>query len=317
MPFMPRLPSVYVISLTPFAEDESLDERAFRAHLQRMKAAGIGVYVGGAGSGEAYTLSPAEMRRVLEIAVEELQGAVPVRAMGVEPRTAKEMITFGKLCAAVGVDAMQVYSLDIGHVGRPAGEEIERYLDDVLSSLEVPAVISTHFSVGYFVPVAIMARICDRYDHVIGINCTNPDINYLTQLCTIIDERVEIHTGLMTQALGAFAVGASGYLTTEANVVPRLCVEVVERYGAGDLSGMMAAYGRLLRFSDKLLGDGGSIRATKATLSLMGLPGGIPRRPRLPLADAATTERLQQMIDELALRETELSDSPTRPRPVS
>jgi 4-hydroxy-tetrahydrodipicolinate synthase len=303
---MARAPSVYVISLTPFDDDERLDEPAMRAHMRRMRTAGIGVYAGGAGSGEAYTLSTDEMRRVLEIAVEELQGSVPVRAMGVEPRTANEMIAFGKLCAEIGVDAMQVYSLDIGHVGKPSNDEIERYLDDVLSSIEVPAVISTHFSVGYFVPVPVMARVCDRYDHVIGINCTSPDINYLTQLCTTIDERVEIHTGLMTQALGALSVGASGYLATEANVVPRLCVEVIDRYRAGDLAGLMAAYGRLLRFSDRLLGDGGSIKATKATLRLLGLPGGIPRRPRLPLDDAAANTRLTRMIDDLAIRETEL-----------
>ena len=159
---MTRVPSVYVISLTPFDEKERLDEGALRAHLQRMKTAGIGVYAGGAGSGEAYTLSLDEMRRVLEIAVEELQGSVPVRAMGVEPRTAKEMVAFGKLCGQVGVDAMQVYSLDIGHVGKPSNDEIERYLDDVLSSIEVPAVISTHFSVGYFVPVTVMSSVSSR-----------------------------------------------------------------------------------------------------------------------------------------------------------
>ena len=247
---MTRTPSVHVISITPFDDGERLDEGALRAHFQRMRAAGIGVYAGGAGSGEAYTLSPAEMRRVLEIAVDELQGAVSVRAMGVEPRTAAQMIEFGKLCADVGVDAMQVYSLDIGHVGRPSDDEIERYLDDVLSTLAVPAVISTHFSVGYFVPVTVMDRVCRRYDHVIGINCTNPDINYLTQLSTTIDEHIELHTGLMTQALAALAVGASGYLTTEANVVPRLCVEVIDHYKAGDLGALMHAYGRLLRFSD-------------------------------------------------------------------
>jgi len=140
---MTRAPSVYVISLTPFDDEERLDEAAMRAHLRRMKTAGIGVYAGGAGSGEAYTLSPDEMRRVLEIAVDELQGSVPVRAMGVEPRTANEMISFGKLCKEVGVDAMQVYSLDIGHVGKPSNDEIERYLDDVLSSIAVPAVITS------------------------------------------------------------------------------------------------------------------------------------------------------------------------------
>jgi 4-hydroxy-tetrahydrodipicolinate synthase len=303
---MPRDPSVHVISLTPFDEQERFDEAAFRSHLRRMRDAGIGVYVGGAGSGEAYTLSPAEMRRVLEIAVEELKGAVPVRAMGVEPRTANEMIAFGELCAGVGVEAMQVYSLDIGHVGRPSTEEIERYLDDVLSTLAVPAVISTHFSVGYFVPVPVIERVCRRYDHVVGINCTNPDINYLTQISQVVDERIELHTGLMTQALAALAVGASGYLTTEANLAPRLCVEVIDRFRQGDLAGLMRAYGRLLQLSDRLLGDGGSVRATKLALSLLGLPGGIPRRPRLPMTDDATVERLRRMIDDLALRQSEL-----------
>ena len=52
-----RLPTTWVISLTPFGDDESLDEVGLRAHLRRMKAAGIGVYVAGSGSGEAYTLT--------------------------------------------------------------------------------------------------------------------------------------------------------------------------------------------------------------------------------------------------------------------
>jgi 4-hydroxy-tetrahydrodipicolinate synthase len=138
---------------------ERLDEPAFRAHLRRLAAAGVGVFVGGAGSGEAYTLSPDEMQRVLAIAVDELKGKVPVRGMGVEPRTAAEMIRFAELCAAAGVDAMQVYSLDIGHLGKPSNDEIERYLDDVLSVIAVHAVISTHFSVGSFVPVELLARI--------------------------------------------------------------------------------------------------------------------------------------------------------------
>ena len=63
-----------------------MDEVALRGHLRRMAAAGIGVYLGGGGSGEGYVLSPDETRRLLQIGVEELQGKVPVRAMGVEPR---------------------------------------------------------------------------------------------------------------------------------------------------------------------------------------------------------------------------------------
>src|SRR5580692_11523738 len=90
----PARASTFVISITPFTQDGALDEAAVRGHLRRMAAAGIGVYLGGGGSGEGYVLSPDETKRLLQIGVEELQGKVPVRAMGVEPRTSLDMIEY-------------------------------------------------------------------------------------------------------------------------------------------------------------------------------------------------------------------------------
>ena len=97
--------STFVISLTPFAEDGALDEAALRAHLGRLRASGIGVYLAGSGSGEGYTLTRDERRRVLEIGADELAGRVPVRAMGVEPRTATEVIELAEDAVAAGLDA--------------------------------------------------------------------------------------------------------------------------------------------------------------------------------------------------------------------
>ena len=61
-------PRTFAISVTTFGDDGALDEPAFRAHLQRMAAAGLGVYVGGSGSGEGYALTADETARLLEIA---------------------------------------------------------------------------------------------------------------------------------------------------------------------------------------------------------------------------------------------------------
>jgi 4-hydroxy-tetrahydrodipicolinate synthase len=109
--------AAFVISITPFDESGALDEKGFRAHLARLGEAGIGVYVAGGGSGEAYALSQAERRRVVELGVETLKGLVPIRSMGVEPRTAQEMVDFIEVAASCGVDAAQIYSLDYGHGG--------------------------------------------------------------------------------------------------------------------------------------------------------------------------------------------------------
>jgi len=292
----PRPPSTFVISLTPFAGDGTFDEHGLRLHLRRLAEAGIGVYLGGSGSGEGYTLTPAEVARILEIGAEELGGRVPVRAMGVEPRTPAQMIELGRVAAAVGIDGMQVYSLDVGHGNRPRPGELEHYFCDVLEAVTVPAVLSSHFAAGYFVPLELIATLLDRFPHLVGVNCTNPDVTYLARLLALVDGRADVHVGGPMQALTCLALGGQGYLSSEGNLAPRWCVAVIDRWRAGDLDGCAAAFTIVLRLFSATQ-EAGGIAAAKAALGRLGLPGGLPRLPRLPvdgpavdaLADAART----------------------------
>lgn len=264
-----------------------------------MAEAGIGVYVGGGGSGEAYTLRGEEPRRVLEIAVEELKGRVPVRAMGVEPRTPEEMIRYGDLAAKAGVDALQVYSLDMGHGFTPKRAEMMSYYRAVLDQISLPVVLSTHQSVGYLLPEDLILELQAHYPQIVGVNCTSPDIVYLTRLVDQLPEGIDVHVGGPMQALTALALGASGYLSSEANVAPQLAVEVVSQWADGRFDQAHAAYARLIRLFG-LLTRAGGISATKAVLASRGLPGGIPRPPRLPLS-APETEALAQNVDRLGV----------------
>lgn len=289
----------FVISITPFDERGELDEGAFRAHLRRLGEAGIGVYVGGSGSGEGYTLSRDESERLLRIAVEELKGKVPVRAMGVEPRTAKQMIEFLAMAKDCGVDAAQVYSLDVGHDVAPTPEEAERYLTDVLEAAELPVVISTHFSVGYKLPPQMLSDLIDRYPQIIGINCTHPDLHYVATLIDLVADRAAVMVGGPMQALTVLALGGHGYLSSEGNIAPRLCVSVIDRFEAGDIDGMMDAFGRLIRLFGTALSGGGT-RVTKSALNRLGFAGGHSRLPRLTIQDERL-DKLLAMIERLEL----------------
>jgi 4-hydroxy-tetrahydrodipicolinate synthase len=288
----PGRPSTFVISITPFTEDGTFDEAATRGHLRRMAAAGIGVYLGGGGSGEGYVLSADEARRLLEIGVEELKGRVPVRAMGVEPRTSGEMIEFMEMAAGAGVDAAQIYSLDQGHGHRPNHDEIYRYFDDVLRASTFPAVLSTHQSVGYQVPVGMLVEFADRFDHLIGINSSHQDLGYLTAIIDALGDRLEIHVGGPQWALTALALGATGYLSSEGNLAPNLCVGVISAYCDNDARRTGQLFGALLRLSDTFYAAGG-IRAIKSVLTARGLPGGFPRPPQLPVPESVVPALLR------------------------
>lgn len=295
----PARASAFVISITPFRPDGSFSDDLVRSHLRRLREAGIGVYLGGGGSGEGYVLNADEATRLLEIGVEELKGSVPVRSMGVEPRTAQQMIDFVALAQRIGVDATQIYSLDQGHGHRPSPGEIRRYFEDILSAIDLPAVISTHQSVGYQVPVDMLVSLADRYDHIIGINCSHQDMGYLAGIVDALGDRLDVHVGGPAQALTAWALGATGYLTSEANLIPKTCMRLVDGFRTGDAATTFATFGTILHMSMSLYGAGG-IRATKAVLDALGLPGGPPRLPQLS-PDAGTVKELLELVRSMDL----------------
>lgn len=286
--------SVFCISITPFDDEGRVDDAALRAHLDRLAVAGVGVYLGGGGSGEGFTLDDDEARRVLDVGVEAVAGRVPVRAMGIEPRTAAQMVQYLELAAAAGVDAAQVYSLEPGHGHRPSPAEVERYLLEVLSSTSLPCVVSTHQSVGYRIAPALLESLAGRFDHLVGVNCTHQDLGFLAELVDRVAGRLEVHVGGPNQGLTAMALGAQGFLTSEANLAPRLCAAVVRGAEEDDLQGTFAAHADVVRLSALLYGHGG-IRATKAVLNRLGLPGGQVRPPQELAPEAAVDAILQRL----------------------
>jgi 4-hydroxy-tetrahydrodipicolinate synthase len=296
--------SAFVVSLTPFKSDGELDEDEVRGHFRRLAAAGIGVYVGGTGTGEGATLSVDETRRLYEIAREELKGKVPVRAMGVEPRTAGEMIELARLAADTNLDAMQIYSI-AAPGATPA--ELEDYFDDVLSVVRIPAVISIHHAVGYTIPLDLVKRLVTQFDHVVGVNCTKADL----RLLDLVGAEVAVHVADVTQILNNLVLGGHGFLTNDANLVPRLCVSIIAYFEAGDFRRANEAFATLIRVHDenaKFL----AFKGTKAALNLLGLPGGYPRSPRHPLS-AGEISQIGEALQRLDIPSIEGLVAPTRP----
>ena len=285
--------STYVISLTPFDAAGLVDWLALAAHLERLAQSGVGIYVGGGGSGEAHTLSLEEISEVGRLALDVVRGRVPVRAMGREPRTAAEMIAWIKVVEPLGFDALQIYSPDPGHGYVPSPEELEAYFDEVLTEVRAPAVVSSHEANGYVMSPPVLDRLLAAHPQVVGVNVTSADITYIAAIIGTVAARAEVHVGGPSQAFAGMALGATGFLSSEGNLTPTLAACLVKAFSRGDLDAAADAYRQLMDVV-ALTSRNGNIVAIKALLGELGLPGGgVVRRPRLPLGppDAADLAR--------------------------
>jgi dihydrodipicolinate synthase/N-acetylneuraminate lyase len=283
-----RQASAYVCTITPFDEDGALDEAALRLLLGRIGDAGLGVYLGSASPGEGHALTPEETERLYVVARETLgDGGRRVRAMGAEPRSADELWRTVRIAEAVGLDAMQLYSVDLGHSNRPTDTELERYFRTLLERMRIPAVVSSHHFGGYVVPIDVIGRLLDDYPHLIGFNVTSPDIAYVARVIEVVDGRADVHVGGAMQTLSALALGGQGFLCSEGILVPRLVASVVDHHRAGRWADRDAAYATLIRLFASNTWAGGSLRWTKTAMRILGLPGWHARPPYLPLPEDA------------------------------
>lgn len=292
-----------VVSITPFDEDGALDESAFRQHLRRLGDAGVSAFVGGGASGEGFSLTPDERDRVVEIAVEELKGKVPVRAMGFEPRTPGEMVDFVRRTEKYNPDAIQIFSLDMGHAMKPNEAEMEKYYSSVIEATSSPIVISSHmFSSGYLLPIDLIERLVDRFPSVVAVNAGTPNLHYLAELVRRFADRIEVHCAGPTNGLFMLMMGGNGFMGTEGNFAPVLVASVINAFKEGDYEALRRHFDKLLAFAaiNERYGGGSAARAMKPLLNAFGLPGGTLRSPRLPIS-STDLEHMIEAVSALGL----------------
>ena len=289
--------SAVVISITPFDAEGRLDEGALRRQLGRFRDAGVSVYVAGSGSGEGYALTPEERDRVLTVAVEELKGKVPVRAMGCEPRLIGEMVDFMRAAERARVDAAQIFSLEIGHGSKPTVAEMDKYYSTVIESTSLPVYLSSHRAAGYFLPLDLIERLVKRYSSIAGIAYSGTDIGYLADLIKRVGERIEVHGAGPANALTVLGLGGNGFMGGEGNLVPALFASVIAAWQARDMDRLRESYGKVIgltAISNRF--GGSSMRAMKPLMNAFGLPGGTLRPPRLPIGVADLEEVVQAVL---------------------
>ena len=123
--------------VTPFRKDLSLDEDALRRLVRRQIDAGIDFLVPCGTTGESPTLTRREHLRVVEIALEEARGKVPVVA-GAGGYNTAEVIHLAKELETMGVGGVLSVT---PYYNKPTQEGLYQHYKAIASAIRLPIIV--------------------------------------------------------------------------------------------------------------------------------------------------------------------------------
>lgn len=158
-----RWSDIFVIVVTPFNEDLTIDEESLRREVDFCIEAGASGVVGPANASEFPTMSDEERRRWIQVVVEQTAGRIPVIAATTAGHRipAVELSQFAQDVGADGVMAMPPPILSPGPQG------CFDYFAALSEALSIPIIVQNFGGpAGTPMPVEIVARMCAELEHV-------------------------------------------------------------------------------------------------------------------------------------------------------
>ena len=285
---------VFTALVTPF-RDGALDERALHDGIEAQIAAGVDGVVPCGSTGEAATLSHAEHRRVVEVAVAAARGRVQVLA-GTGSNSTSEAIELTRHAKEAGADGALLIS---PYYNRPTQDGIVAHYAEVARQTSFPLVV-------YNVPgrtasnllPATIARLAE-VDQIVGVKESCGDLNQIAHVLAAVPASFAVLSGDDWATLPLLGLGGKGVISTASNVALGEIVDMVRAFRAGDLERARAIHFRLLPLFDVLFCETNPIPVKAA----VAMRAGVREELRLPLTrlSEANRGRLEAVLKELGL----------------
>jgi N-acetylneuraminate lyase len=291
---MDNFKGVFTALITPFDEDDNINEDSLRRLIKYNLDDGVsGFYVCGS-TGEWPLLTIDERKRILEIVKDEVGDKASI-IVNIGCISTKFSIDLARHSEEVGVSAISSFPPIYYKFTR---EEIKRYYFDVAESTSVPLII-------YYIPSFTNIEMSLDYllellshKNIIGVKFTSMDLFMLERIKTLSGKIV--FNGFDEVFLAGLSLGADGMIGSTGNFVPDIIVSIYNSFRSGDLKSAYSYQQKLNRIIKDILGFG-VIPGIKEILNMAGFECGKPRRPFKAL-DEDDRVRLSSLIKEWGIK---------------
>jgi 4-hydroxy-tetrahydrodipicolinate synthase len=291
---MPMLEGVFVPHITPFDEDENINEPVLRELIQHFINAGLNGLVSLGSNGEFPYLSFEERLRVVEVVLDEAPSKVPVIAGSTENST-RETLRLGKALLDLGVTTLLIgppYYL------KPSPEELFAHYSTLAEKLDGKILLyNVPKFTGLNIPMDIIERLANEHSNIIGIKDSGANMGRIAELIRRLGDRFTILAGTADVMYPSWVLGAHGAVVAVANVAPKLCAELWKAFNEGNYQKARELQLRVNLINEVVVKKYNQISAIKVAMGIRGLEVGKPRLPSLPLDEKALEDIKRTMVE--------------------
>ncbi len=275
----------YTLLITPFKKDYSLDEQALRRLVRRQVESEIDGIAPLGVTGENSLMTNDEVKRLVQIVVEEAGGKKLVMPDICLTGT-RESIERAKMYADLGADYAVSYTPFLV-LPTPAG--LINYYEQLADASPIPIILhSSKERTGVELTPDMTAQLA-KHPNIVATKDGNKQLDHLAKIIYLTrNDDFLVFTGKDTTAYPLVAFGGAGSFTVSGNVIPDVMGKMIHfalegnHQKARELHNSYYPLFEACRFETNPMG-------AKKALELMGVIDGTLRPPLTPLSEAKTS----------------------------
>lgn len=282
--------------ITPFSNGK-VDYEAYAGLIEfQVQEGSHGVLVNGT-TAEPSTLTTAERNRLVDVAVDTVNGRIPiVAATGSQSLAETEVLTSHAVKA--GVDALLIVT---PYYIRPPQRGLIEYYLRIAGQHELPWMIY-HIPGRTAVSVTLdtLQAIRDKSPTFIGMKHAVNDLAFVSECLSAFGDEFRIFVGLEELSFPMMTIGACGLMNAVGNLRPSVLAEMCQAVWDSDLETGRKLHQRLLEINQAIFYDTNPI-PMKYMMKRLGLmPSNEHRLPMVP-ASAELQRKLDGVLQRAGL----------------
>jgi 4-hydroxy-tetrahydrodipicolinate synthase len=289
--------------ITPFSRNssQSLNTRGLVENLDYLISQGIDGVVPCGSTGESATLTFEEHEKVIELAIDTVNGRIPVVA-GTGSNNTAEAVRLTKAAKDLGADGVLVIS---PYYNKPNRAGLIKHYTK-LADIGIPVIMyNVPGRTGQNLEPDLVAELAKHPD-IVGIKEASGNISQISRIIEDTqDEDFVVISGDDNMTMPIMALGGSGVISVAANIVPKRMVAMTDAMKKGDFAEALKIHYELSPLFRAMFIDTNPIPVKKA-VELCGMAAGPVRLP-LDELDAKKTDQLAGILATAGLKKADVS----------